>query len=117
MNRLISIGKLREFRGILHQDTDDLRRRIVICAETACQASGSSDIIRVAKKHILQNNLINQVSLKITGCHGFCEMGPFVLTEPQRAFYRQYHRFPFGRGGGHSQHRPGHRAGDVQICP
>jgi NADH-quinone oxidoreductase subunit F len=62
---------------------------IVVCAGTACQASGANDIIRVAKKHIIQQDLFDRVSLRITGCHGFCEMGPFVLTEPQNAFYAQ----------------------------
>nr|HPI78727.1 SLBB domain-containing protein [bacterium] len=27
--------------------------------------------------------------VKHSGCHGFCEMGPFILTEPQSAFYAQ----------------------------
>ena len=63
--------------------------RIVVCAGTACQASGASDIVRVAKRHILEKQLVDRVSLRVTGCHGFCEMGPFVLTEPQDAFYSQ----------------------------
>ena len=64
-------------------------KRVYVCAGTACQASGASDIIRVAKKYIIQEELHDRISLRITGCHGFCEMGPFILTEPQNAFYTQ----------------------------
>jgi NADH-quinone oxidoreductase subunit F len=70
-------------------DADESKPQIVVCAGTACQASGSNGILRVAKKYILEKNLHDRVSLKVTGCHGFCEMGPFILTEPQNAFYAQ----------------------------
>ena len=68
---------------------DEDKARIVICAGTACQASGANSIMRIAKKHIMEQGLIEKIALRITGCHGFCEMGPFILTEPQKAFYTQ----------------------------
>ncbi len=54
---------------------------------TACQASGANDVQRIVKRHLIQRDLVDQVSLRVTGCHGFCEMGPFVVQEPQDAFY------------------------------
>jgi len=89
MNRLSSIDELRQLLSILRVDAGDTKKRIVVCAGTACQASGSNDIIRLAKRYILKNRLLDRISVRITGCHGFCEMGPFVLTEPQNAFYAQ----------------------------
>lgn len=89
MLRLSSINELKEFRNILFNSTDENKPRIVICAGTACHASGSAEIIRAAKKYIIEKRLVGKVSLRITGCHGFCEMGPFILTEPQQAFYIQ----------------------------
>jgi NADH-quinone oxidoreductase subunit F len=88
MRRLGSNDDLLILRGRL-TDGGAERPRIVICAGTACQASNASDIIRVAKKHIIAENLHDRIGLRVTGCHGFCEMGPFVLTEPQNAFYAQ----------------------------
>jgi len=41
----------------------------------------------MVKNDLLQRELTDKVSLRITGCHGFCEMGPFILTEPQNALY------------------------------
>jgi NADH-quinone oxidoreductase subunit F len=35
----------------------------------------------------MEAGLVEKAALRITGCHGFCEMGPFILTEPQNAFY------------------------------
>ena len=89
MLRLSSINELKELRSVLFNNADENKPRIVICAGTACHASGSNGIIRVVKKHIIEKHLVGTVSLRITGCHGFCEMGPFILTEPQQAFYIQ----------------------------
>ena len=89
MLRLSSINELKELRRVLFDASDESKPRIVICAGTACQASGSNDIIRVSKRYIIEKRLVGKISLRITGCHGFCEMGPFVLTEPQQAFYAQ----------------------------
>ncbi|MCP4678969.1 MAG: FAD-dependent oxidoreductase [Deltaproteobacteria bacterium] len=89
MSRLSSVEDLKTLRSIISHDSDDSKPRIVVCAGTACQASGSNHIIRAAKKHIIHEQLLDKVSLRVTGCHGFCEMGPFILTEPQNAFYSQ----------------------------
>jgi len=87
--KLSSIDELRELRSVLSDAIDKNKPCIVVCAGTACQASGSNDIIRVVKRHIIEKGLVGKVALRVTGCHGFCEMGPFILTEPQQAFYAQ----------------------------
>jgi NADH-quinone oxidoreductase subunit F len=89
MSRLSSIQELNELRDVLVNAAHPAQLRVVICAGTACHASGSNSIIRAVKKCIINNGLAGRVSLRVTGCHGFCEMGPFVLTEPQMAFYAQ----------------------------
>jgi NADH-quinone oxidoreductase subunit F len=89
MRRLSSIDDLRQLRQVVLDGGKDERPRIVVCAGTACQASGSPDTLRVAKRYILEKGLSSRLGLRVTGCHGFCEMGPFVLVEPQGAFYTQ----------------------------
>jgi NADH-quinone oxidoreductase subunit F len=89
MQKLTSINELKKLQSVLSDAIDESRPNIVICAGTACQASGSNSIIRVAKNFIIEKRLAGKVGIRITGCHGFCEMGPFILTEPQQAFYTQ----------------------------
>ena len=89
MLRLSSVKELQDLRKVLFDAIDQSKPRLVICAGTACQASGSNQTIRAVKKHIIGNGLVGKVGLRITGCQGFCEMGPFILTEPQQAFYPQ----------------------------
>ena len=60
---------------------------IVIPAGTCGQTSGANDLIRIAKREILAKNLAGRVALRVTGCHGFCEMEPSVLIEPCGTFY------------------------------
>ncbi len=86
---LSSIQELNELRSVLANAAQPGQLRLVICAGTACQASGSSGVIRAIKQHIISRGLVGKIALRVTGCHGFCEMGPFILTEPQMAFYAQ----------------------------
>ena len=43
--------------------------------------------MRIAKREILTGGLAGKVGLRVTGCHGFCQMEPSVLVEPGRIFY------------------------------
>ena len=63
------------------------RPTIIIPAGTCGQASGANDLIRVTKREILTRNLTDKIGLRVTGCHGFCEMEPSVLIEPGNVFY------------------------------
>jgi NADH-quinone oxidoreductase subunit F len=60
---------------------------IVISAGTCGQTSGANHLIRIAKRELLARGLTEKISLRITGCHGFCEMEPSVLVDPRRTFY------------------------------
>ena len=60
---------------------------LVVCAGTGGQASGSNDIIRIIKRYILENDLHERITLRITGCQGFCELDPFIIVEPGKQLY------------------------------
>jgi NADH-quinone oxidoreductase subunit F len=61
--------------------------RIVIPAGTCGQASGANDLIRVAKREMLARQLVGKVQLRVTGCHGYCQLEPSVLVVPSGTFY------------------------------
>jgi NADH-quinone oxidoreductase subunit F len=60
---------------------------IVLPAGTCGQASGANDLIRVTKRELIAKGLADRIHLRITGCHGWCEMEPSVLVEPRGTFY------------------------------
>ena len=72
---------------------------ILICAGTGCIAGGSLKIYENLKAECARRNLNVYVGLfheseeeesihvKMSGCHGFCEMGPLVHIEPMGIMY------------------------------
>jgi len=89
MKKLSSVEELAEFRRriMAEEKSEDDKPTLVVCAGTGGQASGSNDIIRVIKRHILEKGLQDKVRLRITGCQGFCEMDPFILVQPGKHLY------------------------------
>ena len=84
---LTSIDHLKALRARLLITQDDQTPVIVISAGTCGQASGANDIIQVTKRELLAKGLTTRIRLRVTGCHGFCQMEPSVLVEPHRTFY------------------------------
>jgi len=89
MRKLKSVDDLHGFRRriISEKKSNKDIPVIVISADTGAQASGINDIIRLIKRYIVERSLQQRISLRITGCHGFCEMNPYVLVEPGGHFY------------------------------
>ncbi len=71
----------------LMSERDPSQPTLVIPSGTCGQASGTNGLIRVAKRELFTKKLAGKISLRITGCHGFCEMEPSVLVEPRGTFY------------------------------
>jgi NADH-quinone oxidoreductase subunit F len=89
MNPLATIAELTHFRHRVMGEKKVLHKKptLIMCAGTGGQASGSNDIMRIVKRYIIERNLREKISLKITGCQGFCEMDPFILVEPGQRLY------------------------------
>jgi NADH-quinone oxidoreductase subunit F len=87
MERLRSIDEWKALQDRIVADRDPNIPTIVIPSGTCCQASGSNDLIRIAKRELLGRKLFERARLRITGCHGFCEMEPSLLIEPRGTFY------------------------------
>jgi NADH-quinone oxidoreductase subunit F/NADP-reducing hydrogenase subunit HndC len=60
---------------------------IMVCCGTGCTASGSRQVAEAFERELDRFGLAKSVELVITGCHGFCEMGPLVIVYPQDIFY------------------------------
>ncbi len=87
MLRLSSINELKKLQVAIADSTEKNKPCIIIPTGTCGLASGAGDLIRVAKREILAKGLTKKLRLRITGCHGFCQMEPSVIVEPKRVFY------------------------------
>ncbi len=87
MQRLKSIDNFKTLYGRLIISRNPNIPTIIISAGTCGQTSGANDLIRITKRALLTKGLTEKIHLRITGCHGFCEMEPSVLIEPNRTFY------------------------------
>ena len=85
--RLSTLDDFRVLQDRLRVSRDPGLPVLVISAGTCGQASGANDLIRVAKRELLTRGLAGRVRLRVTGCHGFCQMEPSVLVEPAGTFY------------------------------
>jgi len=87
MERLKSISEFKALQRRLKADRDSEVTTIVVSAGTCGQASGANDLIRVTKRELLGRKLADRIQLRVTGCHGFCEMEPSIVIEPGGTFY------------------------------
>jgi len=87
MQELRSTKELQSLRRRLSAARDPNAVVIVIPTGTCGLASGAGDLVRTAKREVLARGLAETLRLRITGCHGFCQMEPSVLVEPRGTFY------------------------------
>ena len=96
MKKLNSIAELKaavkEFKPVLdlrenHTDAIPDKRDILVCGGTGCTSSDSLQIIENLKKEIEKTGLSDHAMVHLTGCFGFCAMGPIVKVYPDNVFY------------------------------
>ncbi|MFP4082665.1 MAG: NADH-quinone oxidoreductase subunit NuoF [Candidatus Aminicenantes bacterium] len=63
-------------------------KTIVISSGTCGQASGSLQIIEAVEQELEKKGLKDRVGVRITGCHGFCELEPNIIVLPEGIFYK-----------------------------
>ena len=96
MKKLNSISELKaavkEFKPVLdlrenHTDAIPDKRDILVCGGTGCTSSDSLQIIENLKEEIEKAGLSDHAMVHLTGCFGFCAMGPIVKVYPDNVFY------------------------------
>jgi NADH-quinone oxidoreductase subunit F len=73
-------------RESILQQKDSARTIIRIC-NTGCRARRSAKVIDALEYEIENQGLKDEVAIKKTGCHGFCEVGPIMVIEPGNILY------------------------------
>ncbi len=62
---------------------------LTISAGTCGRARGSLRVIKALKNAIKKQKLENDIKIKVTGCHGFCEAEPNIIIHPHNIFYQK----------------------------
>ena len=89
MSRIGSPVELEEYRKTLRAERDPAKPHITLCGGSACLATGSREVAAGMEAELEAQGLGDQVELRKTGCRGFCERGPVVVTHPDESCYLQ----------------------------
>lgn len=87
MKKIKSSEELEKFRNEIAAEKDPQKPCIAICDGTGCLALQSDKIITAFKEEIKKSGLESEVSIRETGCPGFCEKGPIVVMYPDEITY------------------------------
>ena len=88
-NKIRNIDGLKELREKIVKNRSPETPCIVISCGTCGQARGALKVVEAFQEEIRKQNLKDKISLRITGCHGFCEVEPNVIIEPEGIFYQK----------------------------
>lgn len=61
------------------------KKTMLLCGGTGCVATGSHKLRDKIEEVLQESN--QDITLKFTGCHGFCEQGPIIIIRPDNTFY------------------------------
>jgi NADH:ubiquinone oxidoreductase subunit F (NADH-binding)/(2Fe-2S) ferredoxin/Pyruvate/2-oxoacid:ferredoxin oxidoreductase delta subunit len=86
---LTSLADLEQWRsGILAQRDPD-RICIVTSVGTCGLARGSGEVAQAISEVVEALDESSSINVRVTGCHGFCEIEPVVVIYPERVLYQK----------------------------
>jgi NADH-quinone oxidoreductase subunit F len=89
MKRIASIEELEELRERINQSRRPDQQRITVSDGTCCRAYGSLAVVRAFQEELQRQGLPDQVEVRATGCHGFCDIEPIVIIDPGGILYQR----------------------------
>jgi len=89
VNKLQSRDELEAIIKTISEGTDSNQPCITICNGTGCHAYRAEKVVDTFRNEIDRKGLKDKVGIKVTGCHGFCEIGPIVVLHPGKIFYQR----------------------------
>ncbi len=63
------------------------RNTVLVCQGTGCVSGGSEQVFSFLKDELESSGHDEDILVKRTGCHGFCQQGPLIAIEPEGIFY------------------------------
>jgi NADH-quinone oxidoreductase subunit F/NAD(P)H dehydrogenase (quinone)/NADP-reducing hydrogenase subunit HndC len=68
------------------------RSHALICAGTGCVSNKSLQVRTALEEELKKCGLAEEVQVVITGCNGFCAVGPVMVVYPEGIFYQKLTR-------------------------
>jgi NADH-quinone oxidoreductase subunit F len=65
----------------------DSKPCISVATGTCGIARGADEVVVALEKELKKHGLESEVDIKITGCHGFCQIEPYLTILPEEIFY------------------------------
>lgn len=65
------------------------RMNLMLCGGTGCIASGSPKVKQALEEELARRGLADEVQVVLTGCNGFCALGPIMTVFPDGVFYNK----------------------------
>ena len=87
MERLASVQAFCAWQEQIKTALDPDKKLVTICGGTGCIAFGSPRVQEAFQAELEKRGVTGEISVKETGCHGFCEKGPVVVILPSKVFY------------------------------
>jgi len=89
MEKLQSMLDLKNVRKEILSERDPDKPCITISSGTCGRARGSQKVVEAIKNEIKRQNLEEKVDVRVTGCHGFCQVEPNLVIYPNEIFYQK----------------------------
>jgi NADH-quinone oxidoreductase subunit F len=87
MKKITSPLELETLQRDLSRQRESGKPIISVCGGTGCRAYGCEEVYRAFQDELQKQGMGDTVSLKFTGCHGFCEQGTLVVLHPEKIMY------------------------------
>lgn len=89
---LKSRSDINKYRETQLDNFKNQKKKILICSGTGCISSGSREVYEKFKNYAKTTDIEvslekESIGVKKSGCHGFCELGPLILIEPESLLY------------------------------
>jgi NADH-quinone oxidoreductase subunit F len=81
--------ELSEYRELARSTRYSGATSISVCCGPGCLVVGSKNVAEALELALQRKGLSEKVTVKETGCHGFCERGPVIVIRPENVFYQK----------------------------
>ena len=86
---LRSAADLEQLRSSILDQRDPDRISIVTSVGTCGLARGSGEVAQSISEAVEDLDESSSVDVRVTGCHGFCQIEPVVVIYPERVLYQR----------------------------